>query len=194
MSDEYLFSAFGFRWDRSIPPAPATTYTIERTSFHFHRMLPEFIWDAAVLDGSTLSYTEVKTLMEDAPIANESVCEKERIYRLAQSAKNTLALVKGGRFSLEIFAAADIVVALNSCQPFERALVVFLLDAFIRFLGGEKQKTNFWMAGVLMSNGMDPFSVPFHEIAECNERMSRFYSSKDATEMMVFLASFYRIN
>ncbi len=44
------------------------------------------------------------------------------------------------------------------------------------------------MNGVLMTHGIDAISVPAARAQEFNEEMVRFYRSKDATEMMVFLA------
>ena len=46
-----LFSALGFRWNRSTVPGVVPTHSIERVAFRFHRMLPEFVWDASVLEG-----------------------------------------------------------------------------------------------------------------------------------------------
>ncbi|OCA56429.1 hypothetical protein [Photorhabdus namnaonensis] len=43
------------------------------------------------------------------------------------------------------------------------------------------------MNGILMSNGIDAISVPAAKVHEFNEKMVRFYRSKDATEMMAFL-------
>ena len=40
---------------------------------------------------------------------------------------------------------------------------------------------------VLMSNGIDAISVPAQRATDFNEKMVRFYLSKDATEMMAFL-------
>jgi hypothetical protein len=44
------------------------------------------------------------------------------------------------------------------------------------------------MNGVLMSNGIDAISVPAQRAGDFNEKMVGFSTSKDATEMMTFLA------
>jgi hypothetical protein len=44
------------------------------------------------------------------------------------------------------------------------------------------------MNGVLMSHGIDAISVPADKAQEFNEKMVQFYLSKDATQMMDFLA------
>ncbi|AWK40240.1 hypothetical protein GPY51_07785 [Photorhabdus laumondii subsp. laumondii] len=58
-----LFNALGFRWDRSSVPLIVPIHSIERVCFRFHRMLPEFVWDASVLEGNPFTFPEVKTLL-----------------------------------------------------------------------------------------------------------------------------------
>jgi prophage maintenance system killer protein len=82
-----LFSALGFRWNRSVVPAVVPTHSVERVAFRFHRMLPEFVWDASVLDGVT--------------IGGRKISDQEQVLNLATSSKHLLALVKAGKFSLD---------------------------------------------------------------------------------------------
>ncbi|UWX58222.1 hypothetical protein NY406_02805 [Chlorobaculum sp. MV4-Y] len=46
-----LFDALGFRWDKSAVPTSVPSHSIDRVCFRFHKMLPEFVWDASVLEG-----------------------------------------------------------------------------------------------------------------------------------------------
>ena len=79
---------------------------------------------------------------------------------------------------------------LSACAPFERALAFFLFGALQQFFfDGNKRTSRFMMNGVLMANGIDAISVPAARAQEFNEKMVRFYQSKDATEMMAFLVS-----
>jgi prophage maintenance system killer protein len=81
------------------------------------------------------------------------------------------------------------VTALQACPPFERATAFFLFGALQQFFfDGNKRTSRFMMNGVLMSNGIDAISVPAAKAQAFNEKMVRFYISKDATEMMAFLA------
>jgi hypothetical protein len=81
------------------------------------------------------------------------------------------------------------VTALQECEPFERATAFFLFGALQQFFfDGNKRTSRFMMNGVLMSHGIDAISVPAARAQEFNEKMVRFYLSKDATEMMAFLA------
>jgi len=80
------------------------------------------------------------------------------------------------------------VTALQACEPFERATAFFLFGALQQFFfDGNKRTSRFMMNGVLMLHGIDAISVPAAKVQAFNEKMVRFYLSKDATEMMAFL-------
>lgn len=96
-----LFSSLGFHWNRSAIPAVVPTHSIERVAFRFHRMLPEFVWDASVLEGNPFTYPEVKTLLDGVTIGGRKVFDQEQVLNLAASSKHLLALVKAGKFSLD---------------------------------------------------------------------------------------------
>ncbi|MCY4007534.1 MAG: hypothetical protein OXE84_12040 [Rhodobacteraceae bacterium] len=73
-------------------------------------------------------------------------------------------------------------------DPRERGMAFFLFGALQQFyFDGNKRTSRFMMNGILMSNGMDAISVPAARATEFNEKMVRFYTSKDATEMIRFL-------
>ena len=84
------------------------------------------------------------------------------------------------------------VAALNSeiTHPFERALAFFLFGALqLFFFDGNRRTSRFMMNGILMATGIDAISVPAGRANEFNEKMIRFYLTKDASEMMRFLIS-----
>ncbi len=239
-----LFDVVGFRWDRSAVPTSIRTYSIERVSFRFHKMLPEFVWDASVLEGNPFTYPEVKTLLDGVTIGGRKISDQDQVLNLAEGSRRLLALVKSGQFELSkpVFAELNGIVArkealewgvfrgegqeanytpdvglgeqgrhtplptlpgapelnrvfhqgvaaLQECGPFERATAFFLFGALQQFFfDGNKRTSRFMMNGVLMSHGIDAISVPAAKAQEFNEKMVRFYLSKDATEMMAFLA------
>lgn len=47
-----LFTELSFRWDRTALPELVATHSIERVCYRFHRMLPEFVWDAGAEAGA----------------------------------------------------------------------------------------------------------------------------------------------
>ena len=92
-----LFSALGFHWDRSVVPNVLPIHSIERVAFRFHRMLPEFVWDASVLEGNPFTFPEVKTLLDGVTIGGRKISDQEQVLNLATSSKHLLSLVKAGK-------------------------------------------------------------------------------------------------
>ncbi|MDR3054097.1 MAG: hypothetical protein LBU53_01650 [Zoogloeaceae bacterium] len=238
-----FFDTLGFHWDRTAVPVVIPTYSIERVCFHFHRMLPEFVWDASVLEGNPFTFPEIKTLLDGITIGGRKISDQNQILNLAESSKHLLALIRAGQFRLNkaTFTALHGIVArkealewgvfrgeaeeknytpdvglgkqgrytplptvpgapelnrvfqegvdaLNDCPSFEKATGFFLFGALQQFFfDGNKRTSRFMMNGILMSNGMDAISVPADKAQEFNEKMVRFYLTRDATEMMAFL-------
>jgi hypothetical protein len=211
-----LFTSLGFRWDRSAISIAVPSHKVERACFRFYKMLPEFVWDASVLEGNPLTFVEVKTLLDGAPIGARKTSDKEQVLNLGASSKCLLAMIKSAQFSLSkpVFTELNGIVTskeglaqgvfreqgadqmfnegtscLQACEPFERAIAFFLFGALQRFFfSGNKRTSQFMMNGVLMSHGIDAISVPAAKSHEFHEKMGRFYQSRDATEMMAFLA------
>lgn len=239
-----LFDALGFRWDRSAVPTAVPSYSVERACFRLHKMLPQFVWDASVLEGNPLTFPEVKTLLDGITVGGRKLTDQEQVLNLAESYKRLLAMVRSGQFALSkpVFTELNGIVArkealewgvfrgegqeknytpgvglgehgyytplptlpgapelnrlfnegvaaLQDCEPFEQATAFFLFGALHQFFfDGNKRTSRLMMNGVLMSHGIDAISVPAAKAHEFNEKMVRFYLSKDATEMMVFLA------
>lgn len=74
-------------------------------------------------------------------------------------------------------------------DPRERGMAYFLFGALQQFyFDGNKRTARFMMNGVLMTHGVDAISVPAVRLQDFNEKMVRFYTGKDGTEMMLFLA------
>lgn len=103
-----LFTALGFHWSRSAVPVVLPIHTIERVAFRFHRMLPEFVWDATVLEGNPFTFPEVKTLLDGVTIGGRKISDQEQVLNLAESAKHLLALVKAHQFSLDKITFTDL--------------------------------------------------------------------------------------
>jgi prophage maintenance system killer protein len=95
-----LFDALGFRWDRVSVPSGVPTHSIERACFRFQRMLPEFVWDAGVLEGNPFTFPEVKTLLDGVTVGGRKMSDQDQILNLSASSKHLLACVKAGQFEL----------------------------------------------------------------------------------------------
>jgi Fic family protein len=241
------FNALGFSWQRLQQLENIPAHSVNRACFRFHRMLPEFVWDASVLEGNPFTYPEVKTLLDGITIGGRQISDQEQILNLAASSKRLLTLVKANKFALTratftelhaivahgealewgvfrgegeetnytpdvglgdagrytplatIAGATRLINTFNNgvealateiAHPFERALAFFLFGALqLFFFDGNKRTSRFMMNGILMSAGIDAISVPAGRANEFNEKMIRFYLTKDASEMMLFLIS-----
>lgn len=240
-----LFAALGFHWDRATLPQVVPTHSIARVAFRFHRMLPEFVWDASMLEGNPFTFPEVKTLLDGVTIGGRQVSDQEQVLNLAESSRRLLSLVKTGQFRLNkatftalhgivarnealewglfrgegtethytpdvglgehgrytplatiagapelnrVFEAGLLALEREATHPFEKAAAFFLFGALQQFFfDGNKRTSRFMMNGILMSNGMDAISVPAGKAQAFNEKMVRFYLTRNATEMMAFL-------
>lgn len=89
-------------------PGVVPTHAMERVAFRFHRMLPEFVWDASVLEGNPFTFPEVKTLLDGVTIGGRRISDQEQVLNLAESSRRLLALVKAGKFSLDKVTFTDL--------------------------------------------------------------------------------------
>ncbi len=72
----------------------------------------------------------------------------------------------------------------------EKAVTFFLFGSLHQFFYDVNKRTSrLIMNGVLLSAGYDAINIPAKRKLEFNEKMVRFYDSKDGTEMMEFLIS-----
>lgn len=110
-----LFDSLGFSWDRGSTPRKLPRASIERATFRFARMLPEYVWDAGVLEGNPFTFPEVKTLLDGVTVGGRKLSDQEQILNLAQSSKYLLDLVRRQEFKLdkETFCALHAHVAQN---------------------------------------------------------------------------------
>jgi Fic family protein len=96
-----LFESLGFSWDRALVPHRVPINSVERACFRFHKMLPEFVWDAGMLEGNPFTYPEVKTLLDGITIGGRKITDQEQILNLAEASKHLLSLVKNHKFGLD---------------------------------------------------------------------------------------------
>jgi Fic family protein len=96
-----IFDNLGFHWTRDAALFDAPRASVERAVFRMHRMLPQYVWDAGVLEGNPFTFPEVKTLLEGVTVGGRKLSDQEQIANLGESSKHLLSLVKGGRFALD---------------------------------------------------------------------------------------------
>ena len=96
-----LFDSLGFSWNRDSIPRELPRASIERVAFRFARMLPEYVWDAGVLEGNPFTFPEVKTLLDGVTVGGRKLSDQEQILNLAQSSKYLLDIVRRREFKLD---------------------------------------------------------------------------------------------
>jgi Fic family protein len=101
MGDEQVFAALGFEWDRSLVPTDVPMHSVERAAFRLHKALPEFVWDASMLEGNPFTFPEVQTLLDGVTVGGHKISDERQVLNLANSAKELLVLVREGGFVLD---------------------------------------------------------------------------------------------
>ncbi len=89
-------------------PGVVPTHSLERVAFRFYRMLPEFVWDASVLEGNPFTFPEVKTLLDGVTVGGRKISDQEQVLNLAESSRHLLALVKAGKFLMDKVTFTDL--------------------------------------------------------------------------------------
>jgi hypothetical protein len=110
-----LFDTLGFQWNRDSVPRQVPRASLERVIFRFSRMLPEYVWDAGVLEGNPFTFPEVKTLLEGVTVGGRKLSDQEQILNLAESSRHLMGLVRNRAFKLDkaTFCSLHALVARN---------------------------------------------------------------------------------
>ncbi len=99
MGENEATSPLGFTWDSaSVPELPMRG--IRRALWRFTRMLPAYVWDAAVLEGNPFTYPEVQTLLDGVTVGGRRLSDERQILSLSESANHLHDLVESGQFDL----------------------------------------------------------------------------------------------
>lgn len=92
--------ALGYTWDHSAIPRDIPSFSVERAVWRFQRTLPEYVWDAAVLEGNPFTYPEVQTLLDGITVGGRKIRDEQQVLNLAGAANELHRLVKTGEFHL----------------------------------------------------------------------------------------------
>lgn len=101
MHDDRVFEDLGLRWDRSVVPTDVPVHPVERAVFRLHKALPEFVWDASMLEGNPFTFPEVQTLLDGITVGGHKISDERQVLNLADSARELLTMVRDGRFTLD---------------------------------------------------------------------------------------------
>lgn len=75
--------------------------TVERARHRFRAAIPDFIWNAAALEGNTFTLPEVRTLLDGVTVSGKRVEEEQQILALSEGYSLVDELVGTGEFRLD---------------------------------------------------------------------------------------------
>lgn len=121
MTNDEMFEALGFFWDRQVIVA-VPNYGTKPSIARFSKMLPQFVWHDAVLENNPYTFVEVKTLLDGVTVGGRKVSDEQQILNLAESSKKLIALVKNASFKLdyETFTSLHALVARDEALEWGR--------------------------------------------------------------------------
>jgi hypothetical protein len=195
VDEQQVFDALGFRWDRSLVPVDVPVHSVERAAFRLHKSLPEYVWDAAVLEGNPFTFPDVRTLMDGVTVGGHRLSDEGQEKRLTpgvspgQHGRHLPEPTEAGGENLRWLHAQGLAAITGGLESaYEQALVYFLFGALQQFyFDGNKRTSRYLMNGHLMSHGIDAISVPAARAREFNTLMVDFFRFRDGTRMVAFL-------
>src|ERR1035441_8732981 len=96
-----MTQALGYTWDQSAVSHDVPRFRVERAVWRFKHVLPEYVWDAAVLEGNPFTYPEVQTLLDGVTVGGRKLTDERQILRLWEAANELAASVQVGSFGLD---------------------------------------------------------------------------------------------
>src|SRR5680860_1408570 len=90
------FEETGITWDPSaVDWSLLERSTVDRARARFRASLPEYIWDAAALEGNPYTLPEVQTLLEGITVTGHRIADQNQILALNEGFNLTDELVGG---------------------------------------------------------------------------------------------------
>ena len=100
-TDKKLFEPLGFSWDRGAAPPPPTPQPTHLVCHGLKRMLAQYVWDAAVLEGNPFTFVQVQTVLDGVTVGGQKLSDQEQVLNLGKSTMRLIELVKSGGFALD---------------------------------------------------------------------------------------------
>jgi Fic family protein len=117
-SSEALFDALSIRWDRSLFRTAIPDGDVPRAVKRFLRSMPQFVWEAAQLEGNPYTFPEVQTLLDGVTVGGRKLSDTQQILGLRDSIRLLADEVVAGRFD----TARSMACKLNGLIAREEAL------------------------------------------------------------------------
>jgi Fic family protein len=113
-----LLDTLGIKWDRTFFPLAIQHGSPERAVKRFLRSMPQFVWEAAQLEGNPFTFPEVQTLLDGVTVGGQKLSDAQQILGLRDSMKLLCGEVLVGTFELN----RDMACRLNGLIARDEAL------------------------------------------------------------------------
>jgi Fic family protein len=77
--------ALGIHWDRELFPLSVRATSSDRAVKRFQKSLPQFVWEAAQLEGNPFTFPEVQTLLDGVTVGGRKISDAQQILGLRDS-------------------------------------------------------------------------------------------------------------
>ena len=100
---------FDFSWDTTaIDSALLKPTHVERSVASFQQNLTRHVWDAAALEGSTLTLPDVQTLLDGGALAGHRTEDELQALALADANRELARLISAGDFAMNRTVSDDL--------------------------------------------------------------------------------------
>ena len=113
-----LFIKLGLNWNRKLVPVEATASTVVRVVKRFQKSMPQFVWEAAQLEGNPFTFPEIQTLLDGITVGGRKLSDAQQILGLRDSMKFLCEEVLAGSFA----PTKDMACRLNGLIARDEAL------------------------------------------------------------------------
>ena len=93
-----MTTALGIHWNREVFPLVIQASTPIRAVKRFQKSLPQFVWEAAQLEGNPFTFPEVQTLLDGITVGGRKLSDAQQILGLRDSMRLLCEEVLAGTF------------------------------------------------------------------------------------------------
>ncbi len=93
-----LFKTLDLHWDRSLFPLAVRPSAVDRAVKRFLKSMPQFVWEAAQLEGNPFTFPEVQTLLDGITVGGRKISDAQQIIGLKDSMRLLCDEVSAGTF------------------------------------------------------------------------------------------------
>jgi Fic family protein len=95
-----MISDLNIYWDYAYFPFGLKPSSVDRAVKRFQKSLPQFVWEAAQLEGNPFTFPEVQTLLDGVTVGGRKISDAQQILGLRDSMRLLCDEVLAGTFAL----------------------------------------------------------------------------------------------